>query len=165
MPKRGSLQLNFFCMPDESINILKNIMNSGCMLYCNLSSDKNLSLFTVGQNVHRSCYICPEGLNDQIIFNRINDNMYSIDFFVSPVIEYSPPVLRINKLSRGRIYVNTGYDGRDGWVEKPDVLKKTYKHIESYLKKSVLTNNKLYGGYISKEAELFQKNNNELVQF
>jgi hypothetical protein len=110
-------------------------------------------------------YLCPQELKGQIQSHKVSNNLYYIDFSVSPVIEVCCSILSENQLSRGRFYSQFGYDGRKGWVFYPDIFNSFHKTILAYFKRNFLTNEKHLLGYISEGAKLFKDSGGALVQF
>ena len=145
----SSSQFHFFLMPEETRLVLKFISEEGCAIYpTRLDSPEPKEcdeLCDLGQ-----MFFCPRELRPQIKTWRIAEGLYSIDRTTSPVIEFDHSHLRSDSLSRGRLYYQGGYDGREQWVAYPESLYIIYKKVTSFMKKSLLTKDREYLGYISK---------------
>jgi hypothetical protein len=152
-------------MPEEMCRVFEFIQNSGYQILNGYSSHAEPEPRIYNQSIDRSAYICPTDAISSIVFDRISESRYSINTFVSPIIEIAPSVLRQTELSRGRIYALFGYDGREHWVPHPESLVAAHNAIRLYLKKSILTKEKHLGAFISNEALLYQQRNGKLVQF
>ena len=96
---------------------------------------------------------------------KIGDTHYYVDVSVSPVIELSPSCTRGSEVGMGRLYVHNGYDGRDGWVWKPDAVSDTYEALVRWLRKNVLTKEKHGVGYVSRGAKAHVEGGGTLARF
>jgi hypothetical protein len=159
-----SSQFLFFLMPDETAIVLNFIASQNCGIYlekcvtpepldCGISCDQGLVLFS------------PRQLSNRITTCKVSETLYTIDRTTSPAIEFSRPYQRANSVSRGRFYFHRGYDGREEWVAYPDILYSTYKMVVAFMKKTLLTKQKEYGGYVSKGCIRYIANGGRLDQF
>jgi hypothetical protein len=157
-------QLYFFLMPDEIKLTLKFIANQNCAIYpdrmnspvpcnCGIQCDAGLLFF------------CPLDLSSRINTYKIGDEIYTIDRTTSPIVEFSPSYLRAKSLSRGRLYFHGGYDGREQWVAHPENLYLTYRKVAQFMKRTLLTSERQYLGYLSEGTHLFVSQGCQLDQF
>ena len=62
-----------------------------------------------------------------------------IDIHQSPVVESSYSVIHENKITRGRIWISTGYyDDTDKFISRSDILDKKYSALARFVKKLTL---------------------------
>lgn len=110
-------QFNFFLMPEETNRFLKEFSVDGISVFEDRSETNTPKAV---EDIEKSWHMkfCPSELVPNIIMHRAGE-LFFIDRSVSPVIEYSGCTLSQDKLYRGRIRVETGYDGRDGY-EAPE---------------------------------------------
>lgn len=142
-------QFNFFLMPEETKQFLQSFAVEGISF---LEDRSEINAPKAVEDIENSWYmkLRPSDLVPKIIMHRAGE-LFFIDRSVSPVIEYSGCTLSQDKLYRGRIRVETGYDGRDGWVSYPDSLFELYDSMRKFLRRGFLTRDKqLLGGYLSK---------------
>jgi hypothetical protein len=151
-------------MPDEIKLTLKFIANQDCGIYpdrmnrpvpwnCGIQCDAGL------------LYFCPLDLSFRINTYKIGGEIYTIDRTTSPVVEFSPSYLRARSLSRGRLYFHGGYDGREQWVAYPETLYLTYRNVAQFMRRTLLTNDRQYLGYLSKGTQRFVSQGGQLDQF
>ena len=142
-----SSQLNFFCLPEELAKILQASEDRGCVildLQGNIYPQK-IEEFLAGGKF----YVCPPSCIEKIVFQNGSENLKFLDEDVSEVFEVSIPVLRSNRLSRGRIRSVFGYTARDVWAWKSDALRQEYAAMHKQLKNELLTKESALGGFIS----------------
>lgn len=160
-----SSQLYFFCMPHEIDQLVQFIVEHDAKIMSGRSSFAKPYILNNKDSIGNTIYACPSQVIAEVKFNRLEDELYYLDFTISPVIEISLSVDRGGFLSRGRLYTRFGYDGRDGWVSYHESLAKLHKAIVYFLKKEILTKEKCFGAYCSLAALDFRRNGGELVQF
>ncbi|MCK6473266.1 MAG: hypothetical protein L6R28_16095 [Planctomycetes bacterium] len=157
-------QFNFFLMPEETNRFLKEFSVDGISVFEDRSETNTPKAV---EDIEKSWHMkfCPSELVPNIIMHRAGE-LFFIDRSVSPVIEYSGCTLSQDKLYRGRIRVETGYDGRDGWVSYPDSLFELYDSMRKFLRRRFLTRDKqLLGGYLSKGTVKHVEAGGKISQF
>jgi hypothetical protein len=96
---------------------------------------------------------------------KIDNGIFTIDQTTSPVIELDCSVLRDNgSLSCGRLFFQGGYDGREAWVAYPESLYGDFKKVVSFMKRCLLTEERMYLAYVSKGSHSYVSNGGRLVQ-
>jgi hypothetical protein len=158
-------QLYFYCSTEEQRKFTEYSIDQGCKLISEYTNVPVAHSILFDELDRYKAYLCPTELMSQVDYHSISSNKYSVTFTVSPVIEFDLSVMRDKKLSRGRLYVNFGFDGRDGWVAYPDILSSKHKKIVSYLKRKILTKERYLAGYLSHNAKTLLKEGWELSLF
>lgn len=159
-----SSQFHFFMMPDETNVVLKFIAEQQCAIYPTQLTAPEPHECDYSRN-QGQMFFCPRDISAQITTYRINNELYTIDRTTSPVIEFDQSYLRADGLSQGRIYFHGGYDGREHWVAYPESLYAIYKKVVSFMKKTLLTKNRKYPGYVSKGSLKYVSEGGCLDQF
>ena len=151
-------------MPDETEKLVRFIFQQGPLIVSRRSNSPVPAIIEEARSITNKVYICLDHLINQTQFNKIAEKIYYVDFTTSPVIEFSSPIDRGDSLSRGRLYIKYGYDGRDGWFPYQESLAQLYRKIIKYFKKNILTRQKYLGAYCSKQSLEFKINGPKLVQ-
>lgn len=157
-------QFHFFVMPDETRRIVEFLSEQQCAIYPGRLSGNEPKESGIPAEVTQ-VFFCPRELASEIKTYRIKDELFTIDLTTSPVIEFDPSYLTPNGLSRGRLFFHGGYDGREKWVAYPECLHETYKKVISFMKRSFLTNDRAYLGYVSKGSHKYATEGGQLKQF
>jgi len=159
-----SSQLYFFLMPFETKMIIEYLIQYDCVILSDRSQNSIPSECKSFDNISQS-FCCPRRFFNDVKMNKISNSAYFIDSFISPVVEIDASVLREKQLSRGRLYFRGGYLGRDKWISYPNELYDLYKGLKSFMKKTILTKDREYLGYISKGSRNFVQEGGNLTQF
>ncbi|NQV27003.1 MAG: hypothetical protein HQ518_21850 [Rhodopirellula sp.] len=164
---RQSQQIYFYCTAAEQRDLADYSVDQGCALISEYTDAPNAEVVDWDELDRHKVYLCPAGLLNEVLFQSLGNGRHAVTFTVSPVIEFSLSAMRMRKkvLSRGRLYVNFGYNGRNGWVSYADTLADTHKAIVSHLKRRILTKERYLGGYISNAAKVLQDEGWQLAQF
>ena len=160
-----SSQLYFYCIPEEIDKLVHFILQQDAEILSDRSESPEPYILMNRSSIKTKVYACPKRLINEIHLNKITDEQYFVDFSISPVIEISMSIDRGGSLSRGRLYIQFGYDGREGWFSYHESLAQLYKKIVQFLKKYILLREKCFGAYCSKGVLEFQRSGGELVQF
>jgi len=151
-------------MPNEMDKLVQFIFQQDAMVISERSKSPEPFILKNSNSIKHKGFICPYRLISEIKFNKIADEIYYVDFTTSPVIEFSLSVDRGESISRGKLYIQFGYDGRNGWFSYHESLAQLHKRIVYFLKKEILTKEKCFLAYCSKVALDFQRTGGELVQ-
>jgi hypothetical protein len=162
-----SCQFNFYCMIEE-LNTLLPILQKyeATIIGAHRFSERPevLSDFSSERKLRGKYIFLNRCLND-IVWNRLNDSEQYVDSSVSPVIEaiiWSPTN---GVLCRARLYMQKGFDGRNGWIAYPEELLKLYHSLVSALKRKVLTTEVRNGMRCSSSALKFEVDGGNLSLF
>ena len=160
-----SSQFLFYLMLEEISEVMEFIVKQDCMIFsdrsdtnkpCEIKASKFKSVYQI--------FFCPrEVAGDIKMFKAIN--VFFIEPTTSPVIEFDSSGLGAKGLSRGRIYFRGGYDGRGEWVAYPARLYEVFEKVTAFMKKSFLTRERKYGGYLSKKSLIYVAEGGNIVQF
>jgi hypothetical protein len=157
-------QLYFFLMPAETYSLFEFMIAQKYALY-NPRSTGTKPCRCVSPVGISQIFYSPFELTSEIVMNKINDEIYTLDSTTSPVIEINLPLLYEDGLTRGRIYFRGGYIGRDKWISFESKLYTAYKDVVSFLKKHFLTKKRIHGAYLSKDSQSYVSQGGVLLQF
>jgi hypothetical protein len=157
-------QLYFFLMPQEIVQTLEFVSNADVAILASRSKTDRPHELDSRSEVGQS-FLCPRSLVAQVVMTRATIDLYFLDPAVSPVVEFDACFLREHELSRGRICLRYGYDGRQGWVAFPDSVIAVFRQVCSFVRRSFLTKERCFGAFLSKAAKEYVCSGGALSQF
>ena len=158
-------QTYFFCTDGETKSFLSFLASNGVRLLKERTSEKKIEDIDLSMEIPGKIYLCPESQVENIKFRKVSESLYVVDESISPTIELDRPMNRKNGISRGRVYIRFGFDGRNGWINHDQELTDLHKKVLNYFKRELFTKERAYLGYVSHEALSYRDSGGTLSQF
>ena len=137
-------QINYYMEVDSFKQLAQKALDLGFVIVEELSVKADNKLYRGELKHYRSLDEMDFSVQRKYYFHleeageiHVKDNGF-VDIWQSPVIEASYSEIHENGISRGRIWVSTGYYNDDEFISRSEILDKKYSSLARHVKKLTL---------------------------